>query len=101
MRGKGNIKIPRSRCVREMLAKNRLIGKFALTSDMDEDEIRSEICSVFHMAMRKDPIFPFTILQPAGGTSKSLMIPSLSTSYRWTASVVAGKNAKVPIYILR
>jgi len=55
---------------------------------------------VFQKAMRKDPIFPFTILKPAGGTSKSLMIPSLSTSYRWTASVVAGKNAKLPIYIL-
>ena len=50
--------------------------------------------------MREDPIFPFTVLQAAGGTSKSLMIPSLSTSYRWTASAVAGKNAKVPIYIL-
>ena len=100
MRGKGNIKIPRSRCAREMLAKNGLIGKVALTSDMGEDEIRSEICSVFHTAMREDPIFPFTILQPAGGTSKSLTIPSLSTSYRWTASAVAGKNAKVPIYIL-
>ena len=50
--------------------------------------------------MREDPIFPFTVLQAAGGTSKSLMIPSLSTSYRWTASAVAGKNAKVPIYTL-
>lgn len=63
-------------------------------------EICSEICSVFQKAMRKDPVFPFTILQPAGGNSKLLMIPSLSTSYRWTASAVAGKNAKVPIYIL-
>ena len=99
MRGKGNIKIPRFRSARKMLAKNRLIGKVALTSDMDEDKIQSEICSVFHTAMR-DPIFPFTVLQAAGGTSKSLTIPSLSTSYRWTASAVAGKNAKVPIYIL-
>lgn len=100
MRGEGNIKIPRSRCAREMLAKNGLIGKVTLTSDMDEDKIHSDIFSVFQKAMRKDPVFPFTILQPAGGTSKSLMIPSLSTSYRWTASVVAGKNAKLPIYIL-
>ena len=28
------------------------------------------------------------------------MIPELSHSYRWTASAVAGRNAKTPIYII-
>ena len=28
------------------------------------------------------------------------MVPVLSESYKWTASAVAGRNAKVPIYIL-
>ncbi len=28
------------------------------------------------------------------------MMPSLSASFRWGASFVAGKNAKMPIYIL-
>lgn len=54
MRGEGNIKIPRSRCAREMLAKNGLIGKVTLTSDMDEDKIRSDIFSIFQKAMRKN-----------------------------------------------
>ena len=35
---------------------------------MDEDKIQSEICSVFHTAMRKGPAFPLTISQLAGGT---------------------------------
>ena len=28
------------------------------------------------------------------------MVPELSSSYRWTVGAVAGRNAKVPIYIL-
>ena len=44
--------------------------------------------------------FQFTILQTSEGDSKSLMIPELSSSYRWTATAIAGRNAKVPIYIL-
>ena len=58
------------------------------------------ILHVFSDAMGGDSDFPFTILQPAGGASRSLVVPSLSSSFRWTASTVAGKNAKVPIYIL-
>ena len=42
----------------------------------------------------------FTILQPSGGSSKSLSITALSSSYKWTAGAVAGKNSKMPIYIL-
>ena len=28
------------------------------------------------------------------------MIPELSSSYKWTAASVAGRNAKTPIYIV-
>ena len=96
---KGCIKIPRGQDTRQFLAQNRLIGKISLSSSMNE-EICDEIASVFSDAMGGDLDFPFTILQPAGGASKSLVVPSLSSSFRWTASTVAGKNAKVPIYIL-
>ena len=64
---------------------------------MTEDEIFDEIRSVFHNQMNTNPFFQFEILQATGGTSKSLTIPAVS---KWTASAIAGKNAKVPIYIL-
>ena len=96
----GDIKIPRGREIREFLARNRLIGKIRLYSSMTEDDILDEICSVFAGPMNGDLDFPFTILQPTGGCSKSLAIPSVSSSYKWTASAVAGKNSKMPIYIL-
>ena len=67
---------------------------------MTEAEILSDIASVFSNAMEGKDDFPFTILQPAGGASRSLVVPSLSSSFQWTASSVAGKNIKVPIYIL-
>ena len=35
-----------------------------------------------------------------GGTSKSLAIPSVSDSFKWTASAIVPKNSKVPLYIL-
>ena len=28
------------------------------------------------------------------------MVPELSSSYKWSAGAVAGRNSKVPIYIL-
>ena len=46
----------------------------------------------------QDLISPY--FSKLGGTSKSLIIPALSSSYTWTASAVAGRNSKVPIYIL-
>ena len=42
----------------------------------------------------------FKILQPSGGDSRSLVIPKLWYSYWWTASAVAGQNAKTTIYII-
>lgn len=93
------VKIPRGQRAREYLAENGLLGKIRLTSDMTEDEIMGEIRSVFKRPMDDDPLFKFVILQPSGGSSKTLTIPALSSSYTWTASAVAG-NVKSPIYIL-
>ena len=95
-----NIPIPHSPSTREMLAKNGLIGKIHLESTMSEEEIMEEIRSVFQKPMGGSKNFLFQILQPAGGGSKSLVIPFVSSSFCWTASAVAGKNAKSPVYIL-
>ena len=59
-----------------------------------------EIRSVFHSPMNDNSDFQFTILQSSGGDSRTLMVPELSDSYRWTAGSLAGRNAKTPIYIL-
>ena len=67
---------------------------------MDEEEIFKEMRSVLRAPMGGDTLFEFKVLQPAGGTSKSLAVPSLSSSFEWTASGICGKNSKVPIYIL-
>jgi len=72
------IKIPRSR---DDLSKHGLIGKVRLSSDMTEEEVLDEIRSVFHTQMNYDPFFKFHILQAAGGTSKSLTIPAVSSSF--------------------
>ena len=95
----GKVSIPRLG-TRDMLARNGLLGKIRLSSLMSEDEIFSEIRSVFSVSMGEKDDFHFTILQPAGGGSKSLTIPSLSPTYKYTASAAAGKNSKMPIYIL-
>ena len=96
----GLTKIPRKQCVREFLAVNSLIGKIRLTSAMSEKDIMNEIRSVFEDPMDRDKLFRFKILQPSGGASKSLSVPVRSASFKWTASSVAGKNARVPVYIL-
>ena len=87
----GTIAIPRSPRMREFLGKNLLIGKIRLNSLMSQDSIFQEIRSVFSHPMNKDSLFPFKILQPAGGNSKSLMVPSLPVLYGlpvllWTAN---------------
>ena len=91
------VPIPRSKEMRDILAKNGLIGKVRLLSSMKEKDIMKEIRSVFEVPMRGKEDFPF---QPSGGNSKSMSIPALSSSFQWTASAVAGKNSKTPIYIL-
>ena len=96
----GLVKIPRKQDIRDFLASNKLSGKIRLTSAMTEDEIMNEIRSVFEGPMMFNDNFKFQILQSSGGNSKSLAVPVQSSSFKWTASSIAGKNAKVPIYIL-
>ncbi len=96
----GLIRLPRKKEERQFLVANKLMGKVQLRSDMKEREIFAEIRSVFRIPMGYDDEFGFTILQPTGGETKCLMVPELSDSYRWTAGAVAGRNAKVPIYLL-
>lgn len=91
------IEIPRSR---DDLSKHGLIGKVRLSSDMTEEEVLDEIRSIFHTQMNDDPFLKFHILQATGGTNKSLTILAVSSSSKWTAAAIVGKNAKAPIYIL-
>ena len=76
-----------------------LVGRICLTSDMSEDDIFKEIRSVFRGPMEDNEYFKFNILQSTGGSSKTLVVPALSSSYEWTASAVAPKHVKTPIYI--
>lgn len=94
--GRG-IAIPRKK--RSVLAANGLIGKIHLESDWSEDEVFAEIRSVFSDPMDGDASFPFKILLLTGSGTKSLTIPSLSSSYKWTPKEVAGR-ADSFIYIL-
>ena len=50
-----------------------------------EDEILSEIRTVFSKAMGNDSNFPFMMLQPMGSGCKILPVPALSASFLWTA----------------
>ncbi len=92
--------ISRNQKARDFLGRNSLIGKIHLESSMTEEEIFSEIRSVFQNAMKGSKTFSFEILQHAGGSSKILTVPALSSSFKWTASCVASKSPKTPIYIL-
>ena len=94
----GTVKIPRSAERLEYLCHHGLKGKIRLISTMTEEEIMDEIRSVFKLPFG-DKDFSFDILQRSGGKSKSLVVPSLSSSYSWTASAVAG-SSKSPVYIL-
>ena len=74
---------------RSWLAMNGLIGKIQLMSTMTVKEVEDEVRSVFHKAMSGRSDFPFTFLQPAGAGSRTLTIPSVSSSFSWTAQQVA------------
>lgn len=93
----GTIMIPRSSENMNYLCKHNLKGRILLNSNMDEEEIMDEIRLVFQDSFTT--FLSFDILQHGGGRLKSLVVPSLSSSYAWTASAVAG-SSKSPIYIL-
>jgi len=93
------VSIPRGKKFKDYLAKHGLSGKIKLTSDMTESQIFAEISSVFKETTNSGTL-KFSILQSTGSSGKSLTIPRTSDSYKWSASGVAGKYAKNPIYIL-
>lgn len=84
----GNITYPRGK-YRAHLASLGLIGKLHLTSEMTDDDVVMEICTVFKRQMTDNLHFPFLYLQATGGGSKSLTIPSQSSSFKWTPQQVA------------
>ena len=55
-----DIPIPRGK-KRLDLNKKGLVGKIRLTSDMDEDEVKEQICSVFADRMNNNCKFPFKV----------------------------------------
>ena len=92
--------LTRGKASQESLAANGLVGRICLSTDMTELQIFDEIRSIFRSPMNEDMEFSIRILRMSGGGSKTLTIPVVSSTYKWTASAVAGKNAKCPIYIL-
>lgn len=67
---------------------------------MTEEEIFSEIRRVFCNPMRGSKDFPFEILQSTGGSSRSLTVPAVSSTFKWTAGAIVPKGTKLPLYIL-
>lgn len=89
------ILIPRGSS-RSALAGKGLIGKLALSSYMDEQEIRELICEVFQGAFGGDKQFLFKFLQCVGGGSKFLTTPCTTGAFEWNAKEIisaAGKRS--------
>jgi hypothetical protein len=97
--GGSSIPIPRG-SRRASLGECGLIGKVHLTSDMTEEEVKSEIRSVFRRPMKFDPSFPFTFLQSTGCGTKTLTSPAVSIHFQWTAQQVVSLAGQGALYIL-
>ena len=96
----GNIPFPRGK-FRTKLGEKGLIGKIRLTSQMSVLEVEDEIRSVFQGPMGGSNDFCFHFLQSTGLGSKTLTLPSVSSSFIWTPQQVARLgNNKQPIYIM-
>ena len=79
-----------------------LMGKIHITEDMSVEEVAMEVRSVFKEPMDSRNDFPSaTCNLPTGSGSRTLSIPSVSSSFCWTAKQVAqlGNNTGT-IYIL-
>ena len=86
---------------RRQLGQWGLIGKIQIVSTMSELDVQNEVRSVFSSAMDNRSDFPFSYLQSTGAGSKTLTVPSVSSSFCWTANQVAKLGTyKQPIYIL-
>jgi len=96
----GGISFPRGK-YRAYLARCGLIGKLHLTSEMNDQDVEDEIRTIFSGPMQNNSSFPFLYLQSTGGGSKTLTIPSQSTSFKWTPQQVARLSGHSgTIYIL-
>ena len=97
---RGTVKYPRGK-FRARLGRLGLMGKIHITEDMSVEEVAAEVRSVFKEPMDNRNDFPFSYLQPTGSGSRTLSIPSVSSSFSWTAKQVAriGNNTGT-IYIL-
>jgi len=71
----------------------------SITTRMTQEEIFSEIRSVFSQVMNSEEDFPFTLLQSTGRGCKSLSVPSLSSSFRWDAKQINGLGDKC-VYVI-
>ena len=91
----GVLPIPRKK--KDILASYGLVGRLHLESDWSEGDVLEEIRSTFQDSIHDSNRFKF--LQVTGVGSKSLMVPKLSASYKWTSKEVAGRADK-PIYVL-
>jgi hypothetical protein len=79
----GVVKYPRGK-YRARLGRLGLMGKVHITEDMSLEEVAAEVRSVFKEPMDSRNDFPFSYLQPTGSGSRTLSIPSVSSSC-WTA----------------
>ena len=96
-----NINYPRGK-YRSLLASAGLIGKLRLTSEMTDVDVANEIRSIFKGPMGENLDFPFVYLQPTGGGSKSLTVPSQSSSFKWVPQEVSRLSGQTGmIYVLR
>ena len=76
-----------------------VIGKVHLTSDMTEDESKSEIISVFSRPVKFDSTFPFMFLQSTGSVTKTLTSPAVSVYFQWGAQQVVSLAGEGALYI--
>ena len=100
LNNRGTVKYQRGK-YRTRLGTLGLMGKIHITENMEVEEVAMEVRSVFKEPMGNKSDFPFSYLQPTGSGSRTLSIPSTSSSFSWTAKQVArlGNNTGT-IYIL-
>lgn len=93
-----NTSIPRGK-ERANLAAQGLCGKIRLNSTMSEEEVFSEIRSVFQAPICGDPNFPFQFMQTIGGGSKTLSVPATSSRFTWSGKEIVKMSGQGCIYI--
>lgn len=97
---RGTVKYPRGK-YRARLGTLGLMGKIHITEDMSVEQVAAEVRSVFEVPMDKRSDFPFHYLQPTGSGSRTLSLPSVSSSFSWTAKQEARLGSSSgTIYIL-